>query len=42
MAVDAEPLSEETIRGIEDALEDIRAGRFYSEHEIENEFCMKE
>jgi predicted transcriptional regulator len=42
MAVDDEPLSEEAIRGIEEALEDIRAGRLYSEDEIEREFGVEE
>lgn len=42
MAVDDEPLSEEAIRGIEEALEDIRAGRLYTEDEIEREFGAKE
>jgi hypothetical protein len=42
MAVDEEPLSEEAIRGVEEALEDIRVGRLYSEGEIEKEFGIKE
>jgi len=42
VAVDDEPLSEEAIRGIEEALEDIRAGRLYTEDEIEREFGAKE
>ncbi|HOI12754.1 MAG TPA: hypothetical protein PLG75_02795 [Methanoculleus sp.] len=42
MAVDDEPLSEEAIQGIEEALEDIRAGRLYSEDEIKKEFGVKE
>ncbi|GLI46822.1 DUF7557 family protein [Methanoculleus bourgensis] len=42
MAVDDEPLSEEAIRGIEEALEDIRAGRLYSEDEIRKEFGVEE
>jgi len=42
MAVDDEPLSEEAIRGIEEALEDIRAGRLFTEDEIEREFGAKE
>jgi predicted transcriptional regulator len=33
MAYDEEPLSEEEIRGIEESLEDIKAGRAYSEEE---------
>lgn len=42
MAVDDEPLSEEAIRGIEEALEDIRAGRLYSDEEIRKEFGVEE
>ena len=42
MAVDDEPLSEEAIRGIEEALEDIRSGRLYSEDEIQKEFGVEE
>ncbi|SDJ85118.1 DUF7557 family protein [Methanoculleus thermophilus] len=34
MAVDEEPLSEETIRQIERSLEDIRAGRVYTLEEV--------
>jgi predicted transcriptional regulator len=41
MAIDDEPLSEEAIRGIEEALEDIRAGRLYSEDEIKREFGVE-
>lgn len=37
MAVDDEPLSEEAIRGIEEALESVRAGRLYSEDETQKE-----
>jgi hypothetical protein len=40
--VDDEPLSEEAIRGIEEALEDIRADRLYSEGEIWMEFGVEE
>ena len=40
--VDDEPLSEEAIRSIEEALEDIRAGRLYSEDEIRKEFGVEE
>lgn len=42
MTVDDEPLSEEAIRGIEEALEDIRADRLYSEGEIWMEFGVEE
>jgi predicted transcriptional regulator len=42
MAVDDEPLSEEAIRGIEEALEDIRSGRLYSENEIRKEFGVED
>jgi len=33
MAYDEEPLTEEEIKGIEESLEDIKAGRAYSEKE---------
>jgi predicted transcriptional regulator len=33
MAYDEEPLSKEEIKGIEESLEDIKAGRAYSEEE---------
>ncbi len=42
MAVDEAPLSEEAIRGIEEALEDIKAGRLYSEDDIKKEFGVEE
>lgn len=41
MTVDDEPLSEEAIRGIEEALEDIRSGRLYSEDDIRKEFGVE-
>ena len=34
LATDAEPLSDEAIQGLEQALEDIKAGRIHSEDEI--------
>ena len=42
VAVDDEPLSEEAIRGIEEALKDIRAGRLYPEEDIEREFGVND
>lgn len=42
MAVDEEPLSEDAIQGIEEALEDIKAGRLYSEDDIRKEFGVEE
>ena len=39
--LDEEPLSEETIEGIEEALEDIRKGRLHSEEEIRKEFGVE-
>jgi len=42
MAVDDEPLSEEAIWGIEEALEDIKEGRLYSEDDIRKEFGVEE
>ena len=41
MAVDEEPLSEEAIRGIEEALEDIKKGQLHSEEKIMKEFDLK-
>jgi predicted transcriptional regulator len=37
MATDDETLSEETLKRIEDALEDLKQGRYYTEEEIEAE-----
>jgi predicted transcriptional regulator len=39
--IDEEPLSEEAIAGIEEALEDIREGRLHTEEEIKKEFGVK-
>ena len=41
MALDKEPLSDETIHGIEEALEDIKHGRLHTEDEIMKEFDLK-
>jgi predicted transcriptional regulator len=40
MALDEEPLSDEAIHGIEEALEDIKHGRLHSEDEIMKEFDL--
>ncbi|MEA3293872.1 MAG: hypothetical protein U9P81_02700 [Euryarchaeota archaeon] len=40
MAIDEEPLSDEAINGIEEALEDIKQGRLHSEEEIIKEFDL--
>ena len=40
LAIDCEPLSDEAIHGIEEALEDIKHGRLYSEEEIMKEFDL--
>jgi len=40
MAIDEEPLSNEAINGIEEALEDIKQGRLHSEEEILKEFDL--
>ncbi|MBE0525208.1 MAG: hypothetical protein IBX40_12900 [Methanosarcinales archaeon] len=40
MAIDDEPLSDEAIKGIEEALEDIKQGRLHSEEEILKEFNL--
>jgi len=37
MAADDEPLSDETLKRIEEALEDLKGGRYYTEEEIEAE-----
>lgn len=42
MAIDEEPLSENAIQGIEEALEGIKAGRLYSEDDIRKEFGVEE
>ncbi|HDI75094.1 MAG TPA: hypothetical protein ENF55_03970 [Thermoprotei archaeon] len=39
--IDYEPLSEETIKAIEEALEDIKAGRLYSSEEVRRELELE-
>ena len=39
--MDEEPLSEEALEGIEEALEDIRRGRLHTEEEIKKEFGVE-
>ena len=39
--MDAEPLSEEEIKGIEDGLADIKAGRTYTTKELKKELGIK-
>lgn len=39
--IDEEPLSEESIEGIEEALGDIRKGRLHTEEEIRKEFGVE-
>jgi predicted CopG family antitoxin len=39
--IDDEPLSEEALEGIEEALGDIRKGRVHSEEEIRKEFGVE-
>jgi predicted transcriptional regulator len=41
MAIDDETLSDEAIRGIEEALLDIKNGRLHSEEDIMKEFDLK-
>ncbi|MCP1663147.1 MAG: hypothetical protein D5R99_08535 [Methanocalculus sp. MSAO_Arc1] len=41
LAIDTEPLSDEAILGIEEALQDLKAGRIYSEEEIKKEFGVR-
>jgi len=40
--IDKEPLSEETLRRIEEALEDVRAGRVYSTEEVRRELGIEQ
>ena len=40
MAIDEEPLSDEAVRGLEEALEDIKAGRVYTEDIVRKEFGL--
>jgi predicted transcriptional regulator len=42
MAVDSEPLSEETIKIIEEGLEDIKKGRYYTEEQVAVELGIRE
>jgi predicted transcriptional regulator len=39
--IDEEPLSEEAMEGIEEALQDIRKGRLHTEEEIKKEFGVE-
>jgi len=39
--IDEEPLSDEAIAGIEEALRDIRKGRLHTEEEIRKEFGVE-
>jgi predicted CopG family antitoxin len=41
VAVDDEPLSEEAIRGLEEALEDVKKGNLISEEDIKAEFGVE-
>jgi predicted transcriptional regulator len=41
MTLDTEPLSEETIRALEESLEDLKAGRTYSLQEVMREIEEK-
>ncbi len=41
MATDPEPLSKETIKRIEEGLEDIKKGRYYTEEEIAEELGLE-
>lgn len=40
IAIDEEPLSDETIQAIEESLEDLKAGRTYSSHEARAELGL--
>jgi hypothetical protein len=41
LSVDTEPLSDEAIKGLEEALDDIRHHRLHSEEEIMAEFGVE-
>ncbi len=41
LAIDEEALSDEAIKGLEEALEDIKHGRLHSEEEIMKEFDLR-
>jgi len=41
IAIDPEPLSEETIKRIEEGLEDIKKGRYYTEEAIATELGLE-
>lgn len=41
LATDEEPLSEETLEGLEESLEDIRKGNLVSEKEIRKKYGVK-
>ena len=41
LAIDEEPLCDEAIKGIEEALEDVKHGRLHSEEEIMKDFGLK-
>ena len=41
LAVDEIPLSEEDIKGIEEGLEDIKAGRYYTTKELKEKLRLK-
>ena len=41
MAIDNESLSDETIHGIEESLEDIKHGRLHTEEDIMKEFDLR-
>jgi len=42
IAIDDEPLSDETIKAIEESLEDIKAGRVYTLEEVAEELGLNE
>ncbi|WP_340818115.1 hypothetical protein [Methanolobus sp. WCC4] len=41
MAYDQEPLSDETIKRIEDSLEDLKRGRYHTQEEVEKELGLR-
>jgi len=41
MAYDEEPLSDETLNRIEEALEDLKRGKYYTQEEIEAELELR-
>jgi predicted transcriptional regulator len=41
MAYDSEPISDDTIRRIEESLEDFKRGKYYTQEEVEAELGLR-